>query len=94
MGFHIGLYIQGFEITDGNSAGNGNEHECFLHGRLLSQQWMDISFSKILCVCRGISRMLWRDYKQNKCLEGEGTDQQILAPKVYTFPSDVSGETM
>ena len=37
MGFHIGLYIQGFEITDGNNAENGNEHDGFLHDRSLSQ---------------------------------------------------------
>ena len=86
----MGLHIQGFEITDGNSAGNGNEHESFLHGRSLSQQWMDISISNFLCVCWGISQMLWRNYKQNKYLEGEDTGQQILAPKVYTAVSDAS----
>ena len=37
MGFHIGLYIQGFEITDGNNAENGNERDGFLHDRSLSQ---------------------------------------------------------
>ena len=37
IGFHLGLHIQGFKITDGNSAGKGNEHEGFLHGRSLSQ---------------------------------------------------------
>ena len=54
MGFHIGLYIQGFEITDGNNAENGNEHDGFLHDRSLSQHRPDIFSSNFPCVCLSI----------------------------------------
>ena len=48
MGFHIGLYIQCFEITNSNNAENGNKHDGFLHNHSLSQHQPDIFSSNFL----------------------------------------------